>query len=111
MKRCEEGQNQGQNLYLAPRRKGAKETAVYAMAILIKVDCYAGYRGEQEPRTLEMGGNTVAVQSILDRWFSPDHRYFKITDKDACIYIIRHDVIAQFWELVYYLHPDVPGKG
>ena len=81
------------------------------MVIPIKVDCYAGYRGEQEPRAIEMGGNTVAVKLIRDRWLSPDHRYFKITDTDECLYIIRHDVNTHAWELVYYQHPDVPGKG
>ncbi len=81
------------------------------MIIPITVNCYAGYRGEQEPRALEMGGNTVAVKSILDRWLSPDHRYFKLIDNGECLYIIRHDVNTQVWELVYYRHPDVPGKG
>ena len=73
--------------------------------------CYAGYRGEQEPRELEMGGNKIVVASILDRWLSPDHRYFKIMGSDECRYIIRHDEYTQLWELVYYRHPDVPGKG
>jgi len=81
------------------------------MVIPIKVACYAGYRGEQEPRALEMGGNSVAVKSILDCWLSPDHRYFKLVDNGECLYIIRHDVNTQGWELVYYQHPDVPGKG
>jgi len=80
------------------------------MIIPISVTCYAGYRGEQEPRELEMGGNTVAVASIRDRWLSPDQRYFKIIDNDECLYIIRHDVISQAWELVYYQHRDVPGQ-
>ena len=81
------------------------------MVIALKVDCYAGYRGEQEPRVLEMGGNTIVVESIQDRWLSPDHRYFKIVDREACVYIIRHDVNTQIWELVYYRHPDARGKG
>ena len=80
------------------------------MVIAIKVDCYAGYRGEQEPRAIEMGGNTVAVEAIEDRWFSPDYRYFKILGDDACEYIIRHDGAMQVWELVYYRHPAARGK-
>jgi len=76
------------------------------MMLPIKVNCYAGYRGEQAPRALAIGGNTVKVKSILDRWLSPDHRYFKLIDMDECLYIIRHDVNTQVWELVYYRHPD-----
>ncbi|CAD7845012.1 MAG: hypothetical protein [Olavius algarvensis Delta 4 endosymbiont] len=81
------------------------------MLIPIKVKCYAGYRGEEEPRALEMGASTVEIDAILDRWLSPDHRYFKVADTDECIYIIRHDLNAQAWELVYYRHPDARGKG
>jgi len=80
------------------------------MIIPIKVKCYAGYRGEEEPRALEMGPSAVEVRSILDRWLSPDHRYFKVADTDECIYIIRHDMNTQVWELVYYRHPDAQGK-
>jgi len=80
------------------------------MVIPIKVNCYAGYRGEQEPRELEMDGNKRAVVSILDRWLSPDHCYFKVMDGDACRYIIRHDENTQQWELVYCQHPDARGK-
>jgi hypothetical protein len=80
------------------------------MVISIKVTCYAGYRGEQEPQAFELGGNTVTVQSIQDRWLSPDYRYFKILDGDGCQYIIRHDENTQAWELVYYQHPDAREK-
>ncbi|MCP3954194.1 MAG: hypothetical protein GY697_18555 [Desulfobacterales bacterium] len=81
------------------------------MIIPITVTCYAGYRGEQEPRAIVMGGNRVAVKSIRDRWLSPYHRYFKILDGDGCQYIIRHDENTQIWELVYYCHPDAGNKG
>ena len=81
------------------------------MVIPITVTCYAGYRGEQEPRVLELGGKRVEVTSIQDRWLSPDHRYFKITGGDDCLYIVRHDSNTQIWELIYYQHPDAGGKG
>ena len=81
------------------------------MVIPIKVYCYAGYRGEQEPRVFEMGGHKIEVVSILDRWLCPEHRYFKVVDKEACRYIMRHDEHTQQWELVYYRHPDSPENG
>jgi hypothetical protein len=82
----------------------------FTMVIPVKVECYAGYRGEQEPRALEMDGNRVAVRSILDRWLSPDHRYFKLSGSDGCEYILRYDESSRTWELVYYRHPDAQGK-
>jgi hypothetical protein len=68
----------------------------------IRVECYAGYRGEQEPRRFWLGERPVAVAEILDRWLSPEHRYFKIRGDDAGTYILRHDTHADRWELTLF---------
>lgn len=68
----------------------------------IEVDCYAGYRGEQTPRALRIGENTVAVVEVVDQWLAPDHRYFKIKGDDGAMYVIRHHVTADRWELTVY---------
>ncbi|MGM0453081.1 MAG: hypothetical protein ACQERN_07940 [Thermodesulfobacteriota bacterium] len=70
--------------------------------IPIGVDCYAGYRGEQEPRSVYFGKRTVEVTEILDRWIAPDHRYFKFRGDDGAIYIIRHDENDSRWELTFF---------
>ncbi len=74
----------------------------------IRVACYAGYRGEEEPRRLWFGDRAVEVAAILDRWLAPDHRYFKVLGDDGSTYIIRHDVHGEFWEL---WSPSAPGQG
>lgn len=79
--------------------------------MIIQVDCYAGYRGEESPRRIIMGANRIAVVDIEDRWTGPDHRYFKVVGEDRAVYIIRHDMDAQIWELVYFKHPDTPDDG
>ena len=67
----------------------------------IKVSCYAGYRGEETPRTFTFGNRNILIEKILDRWLAPDHRYFKVvSEKDE--YILRHDPTADKWELVYF---------
>jgi hypothetical protein len=66
----------------------------------IHVECYAGYRGEESPRRFAMGGNTIEVVEILDRWLSPDHRYFKVEGDDQSVYLLRHDVHTETWEIV-----------
>jgi hypothetical protein len=68
----------------------------------ITVDCYAGYRGEETPRHINLADNKVEVIDILDRWLAPDHRYFKIIGNDEATYIIRHDSVSGQWELVFY---------
>jgi hypothetical protein len=68
----------------------------------IEVECYAGYRGEETPRTLRFGTRRVEVARVLDRWLAPDHRYFKVEGDDGGTYIVRHDVVEQRWELTMF---------
>ncbi len=68
----------------------------------IEVACYAGYRGEETPRRLTLGGRAVAVVEVLDRWYGPDHRYFKVAGDDGAIYILRHEPPTGSWRLTLY---------
>ncbi|RDD60583.1 hypothetical protein [Ferruginivarius sediminum] len=72
--------------------------------IRVRVECYAGHRGEQEPRRFFLGQGERAIQvvAILDRWIGPDHRYFKLTGDDHALYILRHDETAGEWEMTFY---------
>ena len=68
---------------------------------VIRVDCYAGYRGQQEPRRFTTSsGVTVEVVEILDRWQGPDHRYFKVRGGDGSVHLLRHDEVAGMWERI-----------
>ena len=71
----------------------------------IHVECYAGYRGDEEPRAIQMNGRTVRVVAILDRWVAPDHRYFKVK-AGGDVYVVRHDVRRQTWELTMFRRCD-----
>ncbi len=68
----------------------------------LRVVCYAGYRGEEEPREFFLGDRPVRVVAIIDRWAAPDHRYFKIRGSDGDIYILRHDVATGMWEMTMF---------
>ena len=70
--------------------------------IRINVKCYAGYRGEETPRAICFSEKEILVDSILDMWLAPDHRYFKCLGNDNAVYIIRHDVQKCCWELAFY---------
>jgi hypothetical protein len=52
-------------------------------ALSVGVECYAGHRGEQTPRTLILGDRSIAVAEVLDAWLAPDHRYFKLRGADG----------------------------
>ncbi len=64
----------------------------------LRVECYAGYRGEETPRRFVDGDRRVEVTEILDRRRTPDHRSFKIAAADGSIYWLRHDVRDDSWE-------------
>lgn len=68
----------------------------------IRVECYAGYRGEETPRAFCLGDNRLEVKEVLDRWLAPEQRYFKVQADDNGIYILRHEVQADDWELTLF---------
>ena len=72
----------------------------------IRVECYAGYRGEEEPRAFKLGERRFAVLEILDRWLAPDHRYFKVKVDDGRTFGLRHDTQSGDWELAALVGAD-----
>ncbi len=75
----------------------------------VTVVCYAGYRGEQEPRRFSFVGRDFEVVEIVDRWLDPRHRYFKVTADDEGTYLLRHDVASGEWEVRILLYGKDPG--
>ena len=71
-------------------------------AMRIKVECYAGYRGEETPRWVQIGDGRWEVVEILDCWLAPQHRYFKFKTADESQWIIRHDTLTDQWALTYF---------
>lgn len=71
-------------------------------AFQVRVDCYSGYRGEETPRRIHLGARKVEVVNVLDRWLAPDHRYFKIIGDDRAVYILRHDVEQNLWQVTLF---------
>jgi hypothetical protein len=68
----------------------------------VEVECYAGYRGEQEPRAFRLGERRVEIVEIVDRWMEPGWRWFKCRASDGHTYILRHDEAAGEWELAAF---------
>jgi hypothetical protein len=68
----------------------------------IRVDCYAGHRGEETPRRFWLSGVAIDIAEVVDRWLAPDHRYFKVQDSRGDRFILREDVTSQRWELTFF---------
>ena len=39
--------------------------------LILKVECYAGYRGEETPRRIWLGEKKIEVVRVIDRWLAP----------------------------------------
>ena len=70
--------------------------------MIVKVACEPGHRGEATPRRLAFDRRTVELTEVLDCWLGADHRYFKMAGDDGAIYILRHDIARDLWELTMY---------
>ena len=68
----------------------------------IGVECYAGHRGEQTPRTLSLGDRRIPVVEVLDAWLAPEYRYFKLKGEDGDTYLVRDDERTNTWELTMF---------
>jgi hypothetical protein len=68
----------------------------------LRVECYAGYRGEETPRRFCLAGRTMEVADIVDRWLAPEHRYFKVRGSDGATYILRQDMNSLRWDLTMF---------
>ncbi len=65
----------------------------------IKVDCYAGFKGEQYPQRFTLRGRILEVEEVEDQWYSPSSQYFRVRASDGNIYILRHDHEQDLWTL------------
>ena len=78
---------------------------------MVRVECYAGYRGDEAPRALVIGERRIEVMEVLDRWLAPDHRYFKVRGSDGDAYLVRHDVRTDRWELTMFQAGGAESQG
>jgi hypothetical protein len=76
--------------------------------LTVGVECYAGHRNEQTPRTLILADRRIPVAEVLDAWLAPDYRYFKLKGSDGHTYLVRHDERSNTWELTMFLAGHTP---
>jgi hypothetical protein len=77
----------------------------------LRVECYAGYRGEETPRRFYIGRRGIEILEVVDRWLAPEYRYFKVMGDDGGTYILRHDVGSNRWELTLFDARGLKGEG
>jgi hypothetical protein len=69
---------------------------------VVSVECYAGYKGDERPVRLQIGGQWLEVVEVEDRWYSPGVTYFRVLVKGGDGYVLRRDDAQDVWRLAGY---------
>jgi len=65
----------------------------------VSVECYSGYRAEDEPRRFEHAGRWAEIAEILERWRAPDHRGFRVRTTAGEVCVLCQEVETGTWTL------------
>lgn len=71
----------------------------------MKVECYAGYKGDQYPKRFTLGEQALDITDVEDQWYSPSSQYFRVLASDGNIYVLRHDQEKDVWTLDAFRKP------
>jgi hypothetical protein len=72
--------------------------------VRLNVQCYAGHKADERPQRFQLNDRDYVVEEVLDRWYGPEHEFFKLRVDDGNVYILRRQtsVPAGNWELVSF---------
>lgn len=65
----------------------------------IRVQCYAGRKADERPVRFQIGERDYSVEEIVDQWYGPEDRYFKVRADDGNLYILRQRTASEDWSL------------
>ncbi|GIZ53881.1 hypothetical protein [Noviherbaspirillum aridicola] len=78
--------------------------------MLLAVETTPGLHGDPEPSAFRLGERPLAVLQIVDRWMGQNEHYFKLQASDHALYILRHNLIPDTWELTLFQSPLHPPR-
>jgi hypothetical protein len=65
----------------------------------LRVECYAGYKGDERPVRVLLDNQMIVVNVVEDRWFSPGSTYFRVLLVTGERYVLRHDDAQDLWSI------------
>ena len=71
----------------------------------VRVECYAGHKGDERPVRFELDAHEYVVIEVVDQWYGPDDDFFKVRANDANLYILRHHRADGNWALESFRKP------
>ncbi len=83
------------------------------MSLVLKVECYAGYKADERPLRFSVAGSgrTYEVREVFDQWYGVGYRCFRVLADDGNIYVLRHDEEKNVWALDSFRRPGSEAAG
>lgn len=69
---------------------------------IVRVQCYSGHKAEERPLRILFEGQTLEIEEIEDRWYSPGATYFRVLAEGGDRYVLRHDDVQDVWSLTAF---------
>lgn len=66
---------------------------------LLRVECYAGYKGDERPVRLQIDEQMLEITEVEDRWYSPGATYFRVLLANGERYVLRREDAQDTWTL------------
>ena len=64
------------------------------IGVKVKVECFAGRRGDKRPVRFKLRDRDYIVEEIQDQWKGLDGEFFKVLVDDGNLYILRRRVVG-----------------
>ena len=71
----------------------------------MRVQCYAGYKGDERPVRLQIGEQMVEIAEVEDCWYSPGATYFRVLLPNGERYVLRREDAQDLWTLQAFRAP------
>jgi hypothetical protein len=78
---------------------------------MVKISVRVELSADGIPVAFALRGRRFAVSELLDSWHGTDHAYFKLIASDGALYVIRHDLGENAWEMVLMEAVTHQGEG
>ena len=71
----------------------------------LHVECYSGYKADERPIRVQLGGQMIDVSDVEDRWYSPGATYFRVLLANGERYVLRREDAQDVWTLEAFRSP------
>jgi hypothetical protein len=67
--------------------------------LLVRVECYAGYKGDERPVRVHFGDRALQIVAIEDCWYSPGATFFRVVVEGGDRYVLHREDGQDLWSV------------